>query len=139
MTGHLGEGDKARMARGRGGGTLTASDGLALLDLALNRDEAVQIPVRLDVPGLRARAARTGADGVPALLRGLLKGPAHPATPVTSENLGGLPRPPPPAEPQETPETPTPAPPTPQPRCGSNFRRTAPGRTRPHAARPRPG
>jgi acyl transferase domain-containing protein/NADPH:quinone reductase-like Zn-dependent oxidoreductase/acyl carrier protein len=80
MTGHLGAGDRARMARD-GVGMLTASDGLALLDLALNRDEAVQIPVRLDVPGLRARAARTGADGVPALLRGLVQRSTGPGGP----------------------------------------------------------
>jgi acyl carrier protein len=80
MTGHLSEGDRARMARD-GVGALTAQEGLALLDLALSRDGALVIPVRLDVAGIRARAARTGMAGVPALLRGLVRQP------------GGLPRP----------------------------------------------
>ncbi|WP_312926480.1 type I polyketide synthase [Thermocatellispora tengchongensis] len=52
-----------------GAGELSADEGLTLLDLALTRDEAVLMPVRFDVAGMRAQAAR-GAE-VPALLRGL--------------------------------------------------------------------
>ena len=53
------------------GGTieLSADEGLTLLDLALTRGEAVQMPVRFDVAGMRAQVAH-GA-GIPALLRGL--------------------------------------------------------------------
>ena len=83
MTGHLSEADRARMTRG-GVGTLSAQDGLALLDLAAGRDEALLIPVRLDVAGLRAQAARGTA--VPALWRGLAGGSARPSA---SAAVGG--------------------------------------------------
>ena len=76
MTGHLSEGDRARMARG-GMAELTAAEGLALLDLATARDEALLVPIRLDVAGLRAWAARAGTAEVPALLRGLARVPAR--------------------------------------------------------------
>jgi acyl transferase domain-containing protein/NADPH:quinone reductase-like Zn-dependent oxidoreductase len=79
LTGHLGEGDLARMARGGVTG-LSASEGLALLDAALDRDDALLIPARLDLAGLRARAAR--GEMLPALLHGLaprVPGPARPA------------------------------------------------------------
>jgi len=57
MTGHLSAADRQRA--GRGGMTeLTAEDGLALLDLALIRPEALLVPVRLNVAALRARVAR---------------------------------------------------------------------------------
>jgi acyl carrier protein len=70
LTGHLGEGDLARMVRGGVTGLSTA-EGLALLDAALARDEALLIPARLDMAGLRARAAR--GEMLPALLHGLLR------------------------------------------------------------------
>ena len=68
MTGHLAQGDLTRMARG-GVGALSAARGLALLDAALGRPEALLVPARLDVAGLRARAGR--GEEVPALWRGL--------------------------------------------------------------------
>jgi acyl carrier protein len=70
MTGQLGEGGRARMARG-GVGALSARQGLALLDLAASRDEAVLVAARLDVAGLRAQAA--GGTDLPALWRGLIR------------------------------------------------------------------
>ena len=85
MTGHLGHPDLARV--GRGGVTpLTADDGLALMDLAMSRDEALLVPVRLDLTGLRARAARGSA--VPPLLSGLASGPSRPAA-QGGTNAGG--------------------------------------------------
>ena len=69
MTGHLGQDDLARMGRG-GVRALSAEQGLALLDAALARDEALLIPARLDVAGMRARAARGGT--LPAVWRGLV-------------------------------------------------------------------
>ena len=69
MTGHLSVGDKARMAGG-GVAALAAEEGLALLDAALSRDDALLVPARLDVAGLRARATR--AENVPTMLRGLV-------------------------------------------------------------------
>ncbi|HEY0935917.1 MAG TPA: beta-ketoacyl synthase N-terminal-like domain-containing protein, partial [Trebonia sp.] len=68
ITGHLSDSDRSRIARG-GMGALSADEGLTLLDAALQRDEPLLIPARLDVAGLRAHAAR-GAE-LPALLRGL--------------------------------------------------------------------
>uniref|UniRef100_UPI0007835E66 type I polyketide synthase n=1 Tax=Herbidospora sakaeratensis TaxID=564415 RepID=UPI0007835E66 len=64
------------LARATGGGTaeLGAEEGLALLDTALARDEALLVPFRLDVAGLRAAATRGAA--LPPLLR-TLAGPAR--------------------------------------------------------------
>jgi candicidin polyketide synthase FscE len=78
MTGHLGEDDLARMARG-GVFALSAAEGLALLDAALRRDEALLVPARLDVAGLRAQVARSPWSEVPALWRGLIRGRTRPA------------------------------------------------------------
>ena len=75
MTGHLSQGDRARMTRGGAAG-LSASEGLALLDLAAGRDEALLVPARLDMAGLKARAARGG--DVPALWRRLVPPPGAP-------------------------------------------------------------
>ena len=67
MTGQRGDGDRARMERG-GVAALAAADGLALLDLALARDEAVLVPARLDVAGLRVRGrGRARATARPGL------------------------------------------------------------------------
>src|SRR5579875_368077 len=60
MTGQLADVDRARINRG-GLAALSAEENLALLDLALARDETMLVPARLDVAGLRARVAR-GAD-----------------------------------------------------------------------------
>ena len=68
MTGHLSAGERSRICRG-GIAALSAEQGLALLDLAAGRDEALLVPVGLDVAGLRAEAARGAA--VPFLLRNL--------------------------------------------------------------------
>ena len=53
---------------------LTAAEGLALLDAALRRDEALLVPARLDVASLRARSSR--GEAIPALLHGLAGAPA---------------------------------------------------------------
>ncbi len=71
MTGHLGGGDRARIGAG-----LSAEQGLALLDAAAGRAEAVLVPVELDLAVLRA-AARSGSGEVPVLLRGLAGGPGR--------------------------------------------------------------
>ncbi|MFD7919477.1 SDR family NAD(P)-dependent oxidoreductase [Streptomyces sp. NPDC059740] len=54
-------------------GTLAEDQGLALLDLALRRDETQLVPVPLDIPLLQA-AARAGVR-LPAALRGLAPAP----------------------------------------------------------------
>ncbi|MGY1583073.1 SDR family NAD(P)-dependent oxidoreductase [Streptomyces sp. MN13] len=78
MAGGLDEADLARIRR-LGMTPLPAAEGLALFDLAHAAGEPAPVPARLDLAGLRARAARGGA--VPALLRGLLPAPARPAAP----------------------------------------------------------
>ncbi|MCT2585114.1 SDR family NAD(P)-dependent oxidoreductase [Actinophytocola sp. S1-96] len=78
MTGRLRAADLDRLAR-FGIGALTPAAGLALLDGAVAGTEPVVVPVRLDVPALRARA-----DGVPAVLRGIAGVPPRKA-PVAVE------------------------------------------------------
>jgi acyl carrier protein len=64
---------------------LAADEGLALLDLAISRDEPTLIPARLDLAGLRARAAQ-GAD-MPPLWHGLI-GPVRPAASTAAAPVG---------------------------------------------------
>ncbi|MGK5636989.1 type I polyketide synthase [Streptomyces sp. URMC 126] len=71
LTGQLTDSERARINRG-GVTALSADDGLALLDLALTRDEAVLVPAHLDLAGLRAQAARSAE--VPPLWRQLVRG-----------------------------------------------------------------
>ncbi|MCC9710717.1 beta-ketoacyl reductase [Streptomyces sp. MNU76] len=73
LTGTLDEVDLRRIARG-GVGALTSDEGLALFDTALERDDAVLVPVRLDLARLRARA---GTGAVPALFRVLVRDAAR--------------------------------------------------------------
>ncbi|SES04630.1 HAD-superfamily phosphatase, subfamily IIIC/FkbH-like domain-containing protein [Streptomyces sp. yr375] len=68
MTGHLGEAELRRLARA-GTGALTAEEGLALLDSALDTGLAAVIPVKLDT-------SRFTGPAVPPLLRGLAPAPA---------------------------------------------------------------
>ncbi|GAB7105531.1 hypothetical protein JCM4814A_38450 [Streptomyces phaeofaciens JCM 4814] len=70
MTGHLDEGDLARLRRA-GFHALSDTDGLALFDAALPSDRSEVVAVRLDAAALEAG----GAAGHP-----LLRGPAGPAT-----------------------------------------------------------
>uniref|UniRef100_UPI0018912F6F type I polyketide synthase n=1 Tax=Catenulispora pinisilvae TaxID=2705253 RepID=UPI0018912F6F len=90
MTGHLATDQKSRLGRD-GINALTAADGLALLDTALSRDEAMLVPALLDVPGVRARAAR--GESVPAVWRGLAAGTATrpKAAAVATLDAAGLP------------------------------------------------
>ncbi|WP_405360903.1 SDR family NAD(P)-dependent oxidoreductase [Kitasatospora sp. NBC_00085] len=69
----LGETDRARMSRS-GVTALPVAEGLALFDAALRSDDAVLLPVRLDIAPIRARAA---AEGVPHLLRELVRVPVR--------------------------------------------------------------
>ncbi|MEV8480167.1 type I polyketide synthase, partial [Streptomyces sp. NPDC051173] len=73
MTGHLDEADVRRMRRG-GISPLTSEEGLALFDTAATTAEAVLLPLRLDLPALRAQAS---SGVVPALLRDLLRIPTR--------------------------------------------------------------
>ncbi|MEV0440591.1 type I polyketide synthase [Streptomyces spectabilis] len=73
MTARMSDADRDRMRRSGVRG-LTAEDGVALLDAGLAAGLPVVVPTRLDLSAVRARAA---ADGVPALLRGLVRPPAR--------------------------------------------------------------
>jgi acyl carrier protein len=85
MTSRLAGADRARISGG--GAALSDADGLALLDLAAARDEAVLVAARLDVAGLRARAAR---GSVPPPLWAVLAGPvAHSAAAGPGGGLRG--------------------------------------------------
>nr|WP_116210513.1 type I polyketide synthase [Streptomyces olivoreticuli] len=81
MTGHLGDRQVRRMRQG-GVTALSSAEGLALFDAAGSADDAVLLPVRLDLAALRARAASGSA--VPALLRGLVRAPARRAVEAVS-------------------------------------------------------
>ncbi|MFE0085934.1 type I polyketide synthase, partial [[Kitasatospora] papulosa] len=70
MTAHLTDADVARMTRA-GVRPLSTEEGLRLFDAALAADERLLLPIGLDLRALR------GADGVPALLRGLVPAPAR--------------------------------------------------------------
>jgi acyl carrier protein len=86
LTGQLTKGARDRISRA-GVAALTADEGLALLDSAMARDEPLLVPVRLDIAGLRVRAARGGQ--VSALLSGLA-GPARPPA-ATAAGAGAEP------------------------------------------------
>ncbi|WUK93123.1 SDR family NAD(P)-dependent oxidoreductase [Streptomyces sp. NBC_00358] len=73
----------------------TPAEGLALFDAALTVDRPVIVPVRLDLPGLRAMAR---ADMLPAVLRGLVGDTGAAAdetaaarTPALARRLAGIP------------------------------------------------
>ncbi|MEV5414525.1 SDR family NAD(P)-dependent oxidoreductase, partial [Thermopolyspora sp. NPDC052614] len=66
MTGHLGDADLARMARG-GIRPLSAEQALGLLDAAMDGGHPHLVPIRLDP------AALLGSAEVPAVLRGLVR------------------------------------------------------------------
>ncbi|GAA2477712.1 hypothetical protein GCM10010276_12510 [Streptomyces longisporus] len=69
LTGQLTDSERARINRG-GISALSAEEGLVLLDASLARDEAVLVPARLDLAGLRAQSARSAE--VPPLWRALV-------------------------------------------------------------------
>ncbi|MFD8708250.1 type I polyketide synthase [Kitasatospora sp. NPDC059648] len=73
LTSKLGSGDVQRIT-GSGLATIPSAEGLELLDAALATAEAVIVPVRLDLPQLRAQAA---AGDLTALLDGLVRVPAR--------------------------------------------------------------
>ncbi|MFH7600415.1 SDR family NAD(P)-dependent oxidoreductase, partial [Streptomyces racemochromogenes] len=92
MTGHLSGTDLRRMRRS-GLAPMTVEQGLALFDRALaapagRTDEALFVPLRLDVPALRREQDAHGREAVPVLLRALV--PPAGAAPRAARP-GGLP------------------------------------------------
>ncbi|MFI6449180.1 SDR family NAD(P)-dependent oxidoreductase, partial [Kitasatospora sp. NPDC050543] len=84
MAAALEDADVQRMARG-GVQALSTADGLALLDAAGELDEAVLVPIRLDLAALRAQA---DAGMLPPVLRGLVRVTARRAA-ATGGTTGG--------------------------------------------------
>jgi len=73
MTAELSDADRRRLARS-GTAALSVAEGLELFAAARAADEALAVPLRLDVAALRAQA-RAGV--LPPLLRGLVRMPAR--------------------------------------------------------------
>ncbi|WP_243659240.1 type I polyketide synthase [Tamaricihabitans halophyticus] len=78
MIGHLGDDDVSRLGRDGIAG-LSTEDGLALLDSALARDEAILVPARIDRARLSARLA-------PTVLRNLVRTSARRESAATAED-----------------------------------------------------
>ncbi|MCI3934401.1 type I polyketide synthase [Streptomyces sp. AN091965] len=74
MAGHLTDVDQARASRG-GVRAIAAAEGMELFDAAAGSGQALLVPVKLDLRGVRAAAASGGA--VPPLLRGLVRAGRH--------------------------------------------------------------
>jgi acyl carrier protein len=87
MTGHLDAGARQRVSRSVMT-EITAEDGLALLDLAMARDEALLVPARLNVAALRGQAAR--GEHLAAVWRGLAGNPPRAASAESSAQAGRL-------------------------------------------------
>ncbi|MFJ2774955.1 type I polyketide synthase, partial [Streptomyces sp. NPDC087300] len=81
MTGGMDGTDVARLSRSGVAG-LTEEQGLALFDLGCAADDAVVVPMRLDVAALRG-----GPDEVPPLLRGLVRTRPAKAAAASEESL----------------------------------------------------
>ncbi|MBB5476129.1 acyl transferase domain-containing protein/NADP-dependent 3-hydroxy acid dehydrogenase YdfG/acyl carrier protein [Micromonospora parathelypteridis] len=94
LTGELGEDDRRRIAES-GVGTLPTAEGLALLDAGWTSEQAVVVPVKLQLARLRALADRS--DLAP-LMRGLVRttarraagGDAEPDGNALARRLAGL-------------------------------------------------
>nr|AXL06588.1 polyketide synthase [uncultured bacterium] len=84
MTAHLGEADQARASRG-GVLAIGPEEGMDLFDAAVAADQALMVPVKLDLRGIRASARKE----VPHLLRGLVRAGRQQAR-AASVGDGGL-------------------------------------------------
>ncbi|ARQ67527.1 hypothetical protein CAG99_00535 [Streptomyces marincola] len=72
VSGDLSEADLARLARG-GMLPLGSAQGLGLFDVAQGLDEAVTVPIRLDLATMRNAVQAGGARAVPPLFRALIR------------------------------------------------------------------
>ncbi|SCL21765.1 rifamycin polyketide synthase modules 4, 5 and 6 [Micromonospora nigra] len=86
LTAHLSAVDQARMSRG-GVLAMTPAEGVTLFDIGLHADQALLVPIKLDLKAMRAQAA-AGGD-VPHLLRGLVRVGRRVAR-ASSGDSGGL-------------------------------------------------
>ncbi|MGW0672208.1 type I polyketide synthase [Streptomyces sp. NPDC002746] len=86
MTGRLGDADFARFARS-GLVPMSTTEALALFDAARGRPEAVLVPARMTLGVFEDGQP----EQVPAMLRGLVRGPARPTVAVTGTREAGAP------------------------------------------------
>ncbi|MEU8480894.1 SDR family NAD(P)-dependent oxidoreductase [Streptomyces hygroscopicus] len=85
MGGELDEAEIGRIRRG-GVGVLDAESGLELFDAAQGTDEALLVPLPLDMAALRAQA---GSGMLPALFRGLVRAPVRRAAESAADAAAG--------------------------------------------------
>ncbi|MGW7794204.1 type I polyketide synthase, partial [Streptomyces tricolor] len=86
LTAHLSATDQARMGRG-GVRALTPEEGLALFDAALGAEQALVVPIKLDLRAARADAASGGT--VQPLMRGLIRVTRQAARTTAADRTGG--------------------------------------------------
>ncbi|EDX26175.1 hypothetical protein SSAG_05829 [Streptomyces sp. Mg1] len=85
MGGGLDAEDVSRLGRG-GVDAITAAEGVALFDAATSAEQALLVPVKLDLAALRAQA---GSGMLPPLLSGLVRTPARRAAGTTAAGTDG--------------------------------------------------
>ncbi|MFE3862233.1 SDR family NAD(P)-dependent oxidoreductase [Streptomyces goshikiensis] len=85
MGGGLDAEDVSRLGRG-GVSAITAAEGVALFDAATSAEQALLVPVKLDLAALRAQA---GSGMLPPLLSGLVRTPARRAAGTTAAGTDG--------------------------------------------------
>ncbi|MEV6831386.1 type I polyketide synthase [Amycolatopsis sp. NPDC051102] len=83
MTAHLGQSDQARASRS-GVLAITATEGMDLFDAAVGSGQALLVPVKLDL-----KSTRAAREGVPHLLRGLVRAGRQQARAAVA-SAGGL-------------------------------------------------
>nr|WP_199808477.1 type I polyketide synthase [Streptomyces sp. NRRL S-1022] len=86
LTAHLSATDQARMGRG-GVRALTPEEGLALFDTSLGAEQALVVPIKLDLRAARADAASGGT--VQPLMRGLIRVTRQAARTAAADRSGG--------------------------------------------------
>ncbi|MEU2870580.1 SDR family NAD(P)-dependent oxidoreductase, partial [Streptomyces olivoreticuli] len=85
LTGGLSDVDRDRLS-GLGLAEMSAEEGLALFDAGVAAESALVVPALVDVAGLQRR----GADGVPSVMRSLVRGGAARARAEESRDAAGL-------------------------------------------------
>ncbi|MEV5714348.1 type I polyketide synthase [Amycolatopsis mediterranei] len=87
LTAHLSATDQARMSRG-GVLPMTPAEALDIFDIGLLADQALLVPIKLDLRTLRSQA--TAGGEVPHLLRGLVRASRRVARTAAASGGGGL-------------------------------------------------
>nr|AXL05387.1 rifamycin polyketide synthase, type 1 [uncultured bacterium] len=87
LTAHLSATDQARMSRG-GVLAMTPAEALDIFDIGLAAEQALLVPIKLDLRTLRSQA--TAGGEVPHLLRGLVRASRRVARTAAASGGGGL-------------------------------------------------